>query len=682
MKKILILLLLLLLVGCKSVKSQDFEILGPNSGEVGSKVKLEIDIDVEVYWHSSNPEIATIANNGEVTPLKVGHTFITATLADDESIQRMIVFTVTEGTNDIEDPSDPDIEEPSNPDIEEPSDPDIEDSNYVIYHTRILSIDTAKQEMELLNVPNKKYASNLSVSQLLDSQIKPLTFDSLTIGMENIYVAINKETGLIDKILVDGVIGFRNIRVAIRNKIDNIAIDDDIYHNNITLIPNSAVIIRTYDGGTSITTGSHQQINISITNGKINIGSGNQSLISDKRIIIENLGSIQVTSISRGTSSKPAYAGNLEVAIVGAKLLLVNDVSLESYLTKVVPSEMPSSFHAEALKAQAVAARTYAYADIFNKTNIKYGYTVDDSVKSQVYNNQDVNTKTTNAVNQTKGFIMTYNNEPINAFYYSTSAGITANANEVWINNRNLGDVIPYLIGKNLSKVNGEVKTFNYQDEANMLEFFKTIKIDTPDNNSLFHRWVTIMNAAQIKNTLDTNLKITFAANPNLVLTKVGDSWVSQTIPNDIGEVIDVYVARRGVSGVVIELDIITTTGTYKVINQYSIRFTIRPMHAGTTVQTKRAKNTDNNYTSTVNNISILYSGFFAIEKMGNTYYFYGGGNGHGVGMSQYGASGLGNQGKLYQEILQTYYNDVALTDISYSYQFNEAALAALKVLA
>lgn len=81
------------------------------------------------------------------------------------------------------------------------------------------------------------------------------------------------------------------------------------------------------------------------------------------------------------------------------------------------------------------------------------------------------------------------------------------------------------------------------------------------------------------------------------------------------------------------------------------------------------ANNFATEYTGTAYNDSILLSGFFAIEKDGENISFYGGGNGHGVGMSQYGANGYAQQGKTYDQILQTYYSDIDLSDISFVYE-------------
>jgi SpoIID/LytB domain protein len=341
--------------------------------------------------------------------------------------------------------------------------------------------------------------------------------------------------------------------------------------------------------------------------------------------------------------------------MVNGRLLVVNDIDIEQYLYKVIPSEMPSSYNSEALKAQAIAARTYAYRDIYNRTYEKSGYTVDDSTMSQVYNNINEQLTTNAAVNATKGLVMMYHGELVSAFYYSTSSGLTASAHEVWIDDGfHYPAPIPYLIGRNLSKdTSGNVPQFDYRDEASMLTFFKNTSYTAPDSNiSAYYRWHVTFTKAQLALTFQKNLKLMYASTPNLILTQTSAGWASLPIPADIGTVNNIYVAERGESGVVISLIADTSSGTYKIINQYNIRFTIRPKDAG------------------VNNNSILFSGFFAIEQIGDSYTFYGGGNGHGVGMSQNGANSLGKSGYGYQQILTTYYSDIDLTNITYDYQY------------
>ena len=180
---------------------------------------------------------------------------------------------------------------------------------------------------------------------------------------------------------------------------------------------------------------------------------------NNRLIIEEGEKPIRISSISRGSST--LYEGNLELSIVNNRLLVINDILMEDYLKKVVPSEMPASWNMEALKSQAVAARTYAYREIYLKKYMNEGYIVDDSESSQVYNNSNDQPSTNQAVLETKGITMFCENQPIIAYYYSSSSGLCGKGNEVWITNKVIED-IPYLQGGNTT--NMEVDTSSEDD--------------------------------------------------------------------------------------------------------------------------------------------------------------------------------------------------------------------------
>lgn len=141
---------------------------------------------------------------------------------------------------------------------------------------------------------------------------------------------------------------------------------------------------------------------------------------------------ITVTSIQRNYGN-PTYKGMLKIKKAENQdaLYLINELPLETYLEGVVPSEMPSSYHQEALKAQAVCARTYAWKQMEDSCLEKYGADVDDSVNFQVYQNQAQAETTDDAVACTKGQVMTHNGELIQAYYFSTSAGTTS-TDQIW----------------------------------------------------------------------------------------------------------------------------------------------------------------------------------------------------------------------------------------------------------
>lgn len=144
---------------------------------------------------------------------------------------------------------------------------------------------------------------------------------------------------------------------------------------------------------------------------------------------------ITLEGLKRGHTSTPRYRGDMIVkpSKTDSKgIRVINEVKIEDYLKQVVPSEMPESFGVEALKAQAVAARTYALSDYLKNRYEKDGFHVKDTTESQVYNNAKENENATKAVETTSGKVLLNEGKPIDAKYFSTSSGFTEAANYIW----------------------------------------------------------------------------------------------------------------------------------------------------------------------------------------------------------------------------------------------------------
>ena len=130
------------------------------------------------------------------------------------------------------------------------------------------------------------------------------------------------------------------------------------------------------------------------------------------------------------------YHGKLMVKVVNGNLTVINDIDLEDYLKGVVPSEMPPSWEFEALKAQAIAARSFALANLGKQA--KHGYDLNDNTEDQAYNGASVETNKTNkAVEETYGLVLTYDMKIISAYYSASAGGMTNTA--AW------GGNVPYL---------------------------------------------------------------------------------------------------------------------------------------------------------------------------------------------------------------------------------------------
>jgi len=128
--------------------------------------------------------------------------------------------------------------------------------------------------------------------------------------------------------------------------------------------------------------------------------------------------------IVKGRRSKKVR-GEVCVELYGNKLMVINVVDIEDYLLSVVPSESYPSWPLETLKAQAVAARTYAYYQILHRKNRPYD--VVDNESDQAYGGMEKETpRTTKAVRDTEGEILMYAGKPILAMYTANSGGYTA----------------------------------------------------------------------------------------------------------------------------------------------------------------------------------------------------------------------------------------------------------------
>jgi len=127
------------------------------------------------------------------------------------------------------------------------------------------------------------------------------------------------------------------------------------------------------------------------------------------------------------------YRGSIEICQSEGKILVINRVTVREYLMSVVPGEIPSKWGREALKAQAVAARTYCYTHLYHAAGRRTLYDLSSTTDSQVYRGMNVETpETTEAVAATDGEILTYGDRPIVAYFHSTCGGKTSDAKFVW----------------------------------------------------------------------------------------------------------------------------------------------------------------------------------------------------------------------------------------------------------
>ena len=310
-------------------------------------------------------------------------------------------------------------------------------------------------------------------------------------------------------------------------------------------------------------------------------------------------GGFQLFSVERDCGN-PVYSGTLDISETEYGYLLVNEVEIEEYLKSVVPSEMPAGYEEEALKAQAICARTYAYRQILDGGLAEYGADVDDSVSFQVYNNYERNEKTDAAVDATRGIIMTYEGEPIDAYFFSTSAGATS-TDEVW-----------------------------EEESAPCL----TSVISTFEENTPWYRWYVYFPAEKVQE----------------LLTAAGYE--------QIGSIQNIRITRKSQGGAAVVCQLIGTDGTAEVSNEYNIRSLLSPYGLEIYRQDETIVTDFQLLPSAYVDIEAVYDE----DQVLTGFTVKGGGYGHGVGLSQNGANEMAKQGYNYQEILEYYYEDFELS--------------------
>lgn len=367
-------------------------------------------------------------------------------------------------------------------------------------------------------------------------------------------------------------------------------------------------------------------------------------------------------SVTFSDGTKRQYFGTVELERRQDGISVINELPLETYLRGVVPHEMPVDFGETALQAQAITARSYAYNQFYANSYCGYGAHLADTVASQVYLGADTAELSDAAIKATEGKCLTAGNEVVTTYFYSTSCGYGADAKEVWSANGTFTEESkPYLTGG----IHG-ISTENPDTEEEWLAFWQDWEIEGYDDASPWYRWKTYFGAGQLTEITGAKLKEAAKSHPaHVEVLQEDGSWKAQT-PEDLGRLTGISVAKRGESGVMEVLRLDYEKGSVQVKTEYTIRQVLSPtkMTIGDPIYLQRKDG------ESLTGNTILPSGFFAVKEMKNAegkltgVALYGGGNGHGVGMSQYGAKGMAEEGKTAEEILEHYYTGTTVQQV------------------
>ena len=336
------------------------------------------------------------------------------------------------------------------------------------------------------------------------------------------------------------------------------------------------------------------------------------------------------------------YAGKLKIFIRDNDILVVNVLGIEKYLSSVVGSEMPAQWPLEALKAQAIASRTYAL-----KQKVNPLYDIDSTNKNQVYMGLEARTyKTKRAVNSTRSLVITFKDKLINSLFHSSSAGMTENSEDVWKNK------YPYLVSvKDFDKNNPKLRWNKKFSKSQLQKLFPRIggikqieilnltstgrvknvrihgdlgidQISGVDIRKRMNLKSTLVRFKFIENnetkTSNENLKLfstnSLENNPFTHIVRVGDTLI--VIADQYGSSVEAIVALNNIKD-----SSLINIGQKLLIPR-------------------------NSFNSSSQEKVLIVSGY---------------GSGHGVGMSQWGAKYMANKGGKAKKILKHFYKGVEI---------------------
>jgi stage II sporulation protein D len=320
-----------------------------------------------------------------------------------------------------------------------------------------------------------------------------------------------------------------------------------------------------------------------------------------------------------------SYVGEMEIRLGNdGKLLAINVLPLESYLRSVVQGEMPDTFPLEALKAQAVASRTYCLYR-FGRSHLLEPFDFCDEVHCQTFVGYSADSPDlANALAQTRGLVLTYNGDLCLTTYAAVCGGHTESAENVW-----QSDGIPYLQGVyDVDPAKFKNVDFDLSSEENVSAWIRS----EPDVFCNVIRGENQQPIAYAKKYFRWEQRISRADLEQIISKKTGENF---------GQLVDIIPGRRGVSGRLMEIKIIGTLKSFTLSRELNIRRALSE--------------------------NALYSACFIIEKKGeenrlaDEFIFKGAGWGHGTGMCQIGAAKMAYAGYRFDQILSHYYCNTQL---------------------
>jgi SpoIID/LytB domain protein len=349
-------------------------------------------------------------------------------------------------------------------------------------------------------------------------------------------------------------------------------------------------------------------------------------------------------SEKQNSPAAKTYIGHLMIIADQDKIRLILFHTLEEYVQSVLHGEIPSSYHLEAIKAQAVCARTYA---LNPRVNHKPDFcnVCDSYLCCQCFVERPLqkNSSYEIATIETEKQILTYQNQPVLSLFSSCAGGHTENYEDCFSDLESKAfppTPLPYL--KGVSETLNDTSVQSIIDEPFLKTLWQKEQPKTFDAWSRNFRWLIKLSKQDLESHLHHNL--------SLLLKQEDFAPFVVPPPSAVfGEVLSMSIIKRGVGGTAIKLKIETSKGTWEVKKELAIR----SLFKNQSLNLKRLASA-----------KIFFDQIKDDKGQLLALHIYGLGSGHGVGLQQVGAEGLARLGKNYSDILSHYYTKARMEKI------------------
>lgn len=429
----------------------------------------------------------------------------------------------------------------------------------------------------------------------------------------------------------------------------------------------------TIAGNSSVNIKAATNYTITVSSGKLKLeGGGTTYTLSSPFTFKNKSGSLRVKNPAYGTKY---YPGDMEVRIVDGGIRLTNHVDMETYLYGVLPFEMSNSWPLEALKAQAVAARTYA-ARARRSSNY---FDLYDTQSSQVYQGYDpAYARCIQAVDETKGLVLMYNNSFVGTYYSSSNGGMTEATKNIFVQD------LPYSVVKE--------DPYDIRNKSNSRATWTITYTKKPVSSSLANRLIQRMKSSVDSkgySSNDPNIKVlelkeiffepqneSGRIDKGYLLAKLlvkkkqlagSHDWVKIRYNGQDAYMAVQYLAFNEpasdgtMTGTVTEARVNVRKGpgtNYDSIGIVKKDSKLTIVDSNMQIIEQKLSFNKNTARGVLNLPSLLVT----VEDKGDSFVLNGGGFGHGVGMSQYGAQQMAREDFTFDQILDFYYPGTQLT--------------------